>query len=381
MKRRKKLILSIIITLAGLLLMLILFLRLRYGGGSEYPDLSTTPLYNQSQLQQIIAFEEPIGNVAASKDTIQTTRVFFTIHPESRPETNKLMEIINGKAVPYPTADSQEAFNTILGVFTDQQNRLWVIDHGNHGFDPVKVVAFDLATDKIVHEYVFPGDVAKKLSFFNDLSVSPNGKYLAVANVSFFGKKPSIAIYNLATGASKNQLENHSSVQHEGYVPVTPTKKMRFFGGIVDLLTGIDGIDFSRDGKYIYYAPMGHSGLFRISTEIITDFTKTEDEVAAAVERVASKPLSDGIRTDVEGNVYITDIEHQGVYVVTPEGKGFTLIKDQRIQWADGLSMTNSGTFYLADSDIPNQMLQSKAHITEHAPYYIYKFESLPSGY
>ncbi|MCO6493129.1 MAG: SMP-30/gluconolactonase/LRE family protein [Phaeodactylibacter sp.] len=229
----------------------------------------------------------------------------------------------------------------------------------------------------LVHEHTFPDNVAKKLSFFNDLSVSPNGKYLAVANVSFFGKKPSLAIYNIETGESKNLLESHPSVRHENYVPVTPAKKMRFFVGLVDLLTGIDGIDFSRDGQYIYYAAMGHSGLFRIPTAVAVDFSKTVEEVAAAVERVADKPLSDGIRTDYQGNVYITDIEHRGVYVVPPEGEGFTLIKDLRIRWADGLSLSGDGMFYLADSDIPNQMLQSKAHIAAYAPYYIYKFKSL----
>ncbi len=372
-----KLLFRILVSLILLFLILAIFLRLRYGGGKEYLDISTDPLYDKTELIEFFAYEEPIGNVAASKDTSQPTRIFFTIHPESRPEENRLMEIVGPDAIPYPNAEYQQNFTTILGVFTDQQNRLWTIDHGNHGFAPVKLTAFDLATDEVVHEYIFPAEVGKKLSFFNDLSVSPDGQYIVVANVSFFGKKPSIAVYNLATGESRNLLEGHPSLRHEGYVPVTPAKKMRFFGGLVDLLTGIDGIDFSRDGEYVYYASMGHSGLFRVSTHVITDFSKTEAEVAAAVERVADKPLSDGIRTDFAGNVYITDIENQGVYVVPPEGKGFTLIKDERIRWADGLSITNDGTFYLADSDIPNQMLQRKAHMAEHAPYYIYKFKAI----
>jgi len=374
MKRIAIIIISILLTL---FIIVAIFLRVRYGGGIEYKNISTEPLYKESQLEKVFGYHEPIGNVAASKDTTKAVRVFFTIHPESRPETNKLMEIVDGKAVPYPNANVQSNFNTILGVFTDQQNRLWTIDHGNHGFDPVKVTAFDLTTNQIVHEYIFPTNVAKKLSFFNDLSISPDGKYLVVANVSFFGKKPSLAIYNFETGKSKNLLEGHPSVSHENYVPVTPNKKMSFFGGLIDLLTGIDGIDFSRDGKYIYYASMGHSALFRIPTSIIADFTKTEQEVANAVEKIAQKPLSDGIRTDYQGNVFITDIENQGVYVVNPEGKGFTLIKDPRIRWADGLSLASDSMFYLADSDIPNQMLQSKEHIAANAPYYIYKFRVL----
>gem|GEM_PF-201379 len=376
-----KLLLNILkytaLPVVGLLLILAIFLRLRYGGGEEYKDVSTAPFYNKSQLELVIAHDKAVGNVAASKDTSTATRVFFTIHPESRPERIKLMEIVNGEAQSYPNIGYQDSLVTPLGVFTDQQNRLWVIDHGNHGFDPVKVIGFDLTTDQVAHEYRFPSDVAGKLSFFNDLSVSPDGTYLVAANVSFFGKKPSLAVYNLRTGESVNRLVGHPSVRDEGFVPVTPTKKMRFLGGLIDLLTGIDGIDFSRDGKYVYYAAMGHSKLFRIPTAVLTDFKLTDSKVANAVEAVAEKPLSDGIRTDFNGNIYITDIEHQGVYVVTPKGKGFTLIKDDRIQWADGLSLTNGGNIYLADSDIPNLMLQSKEHIAEHAPYHIYRFKAL----
>jgi len=39
--------------------------------------------------------------------------------------------------------------------------------------------------------------------------------------------------------------------------------------------------------------------------------------------------------------------------------------------------LTNGGNIYLADSDIPNLMLQSKEHIAEHAPYHIYRFKAL----
>lgn len=359
-----------------ILLIIPIYLRINYGGGKEYPDISTTPIYSEEQLELVYAHSEPIGNVAVSKDTATETRVFFTIHPESRPETMKLMEVKHGYALPYPSEDEQDLFGTVLGVFTDQQQRLWTIDHGNHGFTEVKLLAFDLTTDTKVHEFVFPNSVAKKLSFFNDLSVSPDGNYIVVANVSFFGKKPSIAVYNVKTGESRNVLEGHQSVHHEGYVPVTPTKKMRFFGGLVDLLTGIDGIDFSRDGKYVYYAPMGHSELFRIPSETLLDFNKSEEEIESSVERMVQKPLSDGIRTDHVGNVYITDIEHQGIYIITPDGEGKTLIKDARIRWADGLSLSGENTFYLADSDIPNQMMQSKQHIKEHAPYHIFKFKA-----
>ena len=359
-----------------LIICLATVLRLRFGGGTEYENLSTEPLYDKHQLELFFSHPEPIGNIAVSKtvDSLKATRVFFTIHPESRPQNSKLIEIVNGQALPYPNQEMQDQFVTILGIYSDLQNRLWVLDYGNHGIQDVKLTAFDLNTNHVCHEFTFPSDVAKLLSNFNDLSVSMDGQKIVISNTSFFGRNPSLIAYNLATGESKNLLENHASVEDEGYVPVTPAKKMSFLGGLVDLRIGIDGIDFSRNGEFVYYAGMCHSSLFRVPTNVLFDFSLSAKEVADAVEFVCVKPISDGIRSDNYGNIYITDIEHQGIYIVNKHGHGRTLIKDERIRWADGLSLSANNMIYLADSDIPNQILQSKQHIRKSGPYHIFRF-------
>ena len=60
--------------------------RLRYGGGDSYPDLTTAPILSSEDLETVISYAEPIGNVAVSHDD----RGFFTVHPESRPQGAKL---------------------------------------------------------------------------------------------------------------------------------------------------------------------------------------------------------------------------------------------------------------------------------------------------
>ncbi|MFN7118618.1 MAG: L-dopachrome tautomerase-related protein [Saprospiraceae bacterium] len=358
-----------------LVLILAIFLRLRFGGGKTYPDLSTTPRLPQAALEAFFAFDEPIGNVAASRDTSYPTRVFFTVHPESRPEKIKLLEIKDGKAVPYPSEAEQAKFKTPLGLYVDRQQRLWVIDHGNHAIEGARLLAFDLQKNALIHEYTFPDSIAEKGSFFNDLSVTPDGNYVFVADVSFFAKKPSLIVYDIARRQARSLLDGHPSVTSQGYVPVTPAKKMRFFGGLVDLMPGIDGLDVDGKGEYVYWAAMSHESLCRLPVATATDFNLSDNAIYNKVETVSKKPLSDGIRVDTAGNVLITDIEHQGIYVVAPDGKGQTLLRDARIRWADGLSYGSDGYWYLADSDIPNQMLQSKKHIMQHQPYYIFRFK------
>ena len=262
----------------------------------------------------------------------------------------------------------------VLGLFCDRQNRLWTIDHGNHGFAPVRLTAFDLNTNQVALEYDFPAEVAEKLSFFNDLSVTPDGNFVFVADVSFFGKTPSLVIFDVKNNRSRSLLDGHPSVQSKGFVPVNPIKKMRFFGGLVDLMPGIDGLDVSYDGQYVYYAAMTHDSLYRIPVRVCSDFDLSDREINAAVEAVALKPLSDGIRSDTANNIYITDIEHAGFSVVTPNGNIKTLIKDKRIRWADGASLGGDGYMYFTDSAIPDQMLRSKSHMKKAAPYPIFRF-------
>lgn len=356
--------------LLGIVAVGALFLYLRYGGGQPYSYEPGPPLLEKSALETVIAYPEPIGNVAVSQDS--NARVFFTIHPESRPGPTKLLEIIEGQAEPYPSVVAQKELITPLGLYVDQQQRLWVIDHGNHGFDGARLLAYDLQRDTKILEYIFPPEVAEKGSFFNDLSVTPDGRYVFVADVSFFGKKPSLIVFDVRQQRARSLLDGHHSVTNQGYLPVTPSKKMRFFGGLVDLMPGIDGLDVSPDGQFVYYAAMSHDSLYRVPVAACTDFDN--DNVAQSVEAIGRKPLSDGIRVGDDHTTYITDVEHQGVAVVGPNGETETLIQHENIRWADGLSFGGDGYCYLADSAIPEQMLRSKTHMERQKPYYIFRF-------
>jgi sugar lactone lactonase YvrE len=349
--------------------------RERFGGGREYKDVSTPPFIKNTNLELYFSSDFVPGNIAVTRKKGAPTRVFATVHPESKPENTKLIHIHDKVASPYPSESFQAELNTPLGCYVDLLERLWVLDHGNHGTDEVRLFGFDLNSDSLIVRHVFDSNVAPLLSFYNDLSVSTDGKTIAIADCSFWGKKPALVIFDVASRRTRVLFKKHITLNHEGYVPHPPAKKMRFFGGLADFLVGVDGIDFSPDGRFLYWAPMSGSGLFRIPAGSIADSSLTEEELEILIERVAVKPLSDGIKVDDAGNVLIADIENQGIYIVRPQGTNETLIRDPKIEWADGLAIGSDGYVYFTDSKIPDLILNSKETIKSSAPFNIFRFK------
>jgi sugar lactone lactonase YvrE len=170
-------------------------------------------------------------------------------------------------------------------------------------------------------------------------------------------------------------LNSDPSVSPQDWLIRNPTKDMKFFGGLVVLKPGVDGIAIGRDDHWLYYGAMAHDTLYRVTVEDLLDASLSEAALGAKVQPVGRKPLNDGLSTDLEGNVLITDVEHGSVLRMTPNGQLTTLVRSSRIRWADALSYGPGGWLYVADSAIPDQMLQSKAHMQAHAPYYIFRFK------
>ncbi|HNP19167.1 MAG TPA: L-dopachrome tautomerase-related protein [Fulvivirga sp.] len=363
------------LTFLAVLVILSVFIRIRYGGGEYYPNLSTEPLFPEDSLEIVFTYDQAFGNLAVSKDN----RIFFTVHPESRPEGDKLLEIVNGKAKAFPNEAFQDQFITVLGTFIDKNNVLWTIDHGNHGLQTVRLLAFDLSTNELVHDHTFSPEIAGIGSFYNDLQVSKEGM-VYIADLNLFGKNPAVVVYNSKTGESRRLLENDASVYPQDWIIRNNNMDVTFFWGLFALKPGIDGLVLSANENYLFYGAMAHDGLFRIKTEYLNNTSLLPKELSRFVEQVGPKPLNDGLSIDTLNNVYITDVEHNGIMRLSPDGKLITLIKSNKIRWADGASFGGDGYLYFTDSALPDQMLRSKSHMKSAAPYHILRFNPKVAG-
>lgn len=363
------LLLAAALTLGGL--------RLYFGGGTNYGDLTTRPLVGEEGVESVLSYPEPLGNVAVSS----TGRIFFSVHPEARPDGPRVLEWRNGKAEAFPAQDIQDTlFETPLGVVIDRRDRLWVIDPANHGFGRPRIVAIDLASGLVTHEHVFPRNTAPRGSFLQDLQVDPAGRFVFIADTSIWRKSPALIVYDTATRKSRRLLETHGSVHAQDWVIRTPIREMRFVGGLLPMKPGLDGIALDPTGQWLTFGAMAHDTLYRIPTSALLDEQLTDTALGERVEALGRKVLSDGLSADLSGNVYITDVEHGAVLRMAPGGELTTIVKSPRIRWADGLSFGPNGWLYLADSALPEVVLRTRAHIKGHGPYHVYRFRPGTAG-
>lgn len=348
---------------------------IRYGGGEPYTNLSTSPVLAGDALEEVLSYNLPIGNVAVS----ERGRVFFTVHPEARPRGNKLLEYVDGAAVPFPDGKAQQAlFDTPLGIVIDRRNRLWTIDHGNHGMRTARLLAFDLDTGELLRDQKFDETIAPRGSFLQDLQVSADGRTVIIADASFWRKKPAIIVYDVATATTRRVLEGHPSVSAENYLIRNRDREMSFFGGVFALRGGVDGIALDR--KWLYFGALSGSSLYRVPLHDIADPSVPNAQIAARVERVSEKPLSDGFSVDSNGRVYITDVEHNAIFRIDERGELRTLISSQQVRWPDALSFGPDGWLYVADSALGEVILQSDDHIRKQGPYRIFRFQPGAEG-
>jgi sugar lactone lactonase YvrE len=350
-------------------------LWVRHGGGQPYPNLTDAPQLSNAVLEEVLAYSEPIGNVAVSRDG----RIFFTVHPESRPRGNKLLEYVNGASVPFPSLSQQTVlFDTPLGIAIDQLNRLWVIDHGNHGMRSARIIAIDLDSGEVLRDQIFDALIAPAGSILQDLQVSADGNTIVIADASFWRKRPALIVYDVETGDARRVLEGHSSVSAENYIIRTRARDMEFLGGMVALRGGVNGIALGNE--WLYYGALNGSGLHRIRLTDLKNQKLPQSQLAKRIERFSDKPLSDGLSVDLEGSVYITDVEHNAVFKADAVAGLSTLIQSRDIRWPDALSFGPDGYLYVADSALPEVVLKSAEHVDAQGPYRIFRFQPGASG-
>ncbi len=371
-----RIIRRVIVGIIVLIALLLLAVRVFYGGGGRLDDRTTDPALPAAAVEQVAALEYPPGNIAVAA----SGRVFITQHPDGKPPV-KVVELVDGKPVPFPDDAFQRAedgtphFETPLSMRIDRQGRLWVLDHADFGRGQPRIVAFDVDTRTVVHQYDFPSDVAGFLSMLNDFAVSPDGTKIYIAESSPIAQTPAIIVYDVEKKTSRRLLDRHPSVMPEDYMLNVEGRDMVVLG-VYTLRIGVDSITLDRKGEWLYYAPVNGDRMFRVAAAAaLDDPSLAAAALAAKVEDYGPKTNSDGLSSDDAGNVYITDPEHSAVLTLGPDRQLKTLIKDPKLRWPDGLSFGPDGWLYVTCSSLQHVLFVAPGHQASHAPYHVFRFK------
>ena len=93
------------------------------------------------------------------------------------------------------------------------------------------------------------------------------------------------------------------------------------------------------------------------------------------MEKVGEIFPTDGFWMDRKGNLYLSDVQHNGVTVRTPDGQLKHLVSDPRLQWPDTFSEGPDGAIYISASHINESPSYNEGKSVRTTPYGVFKFK------
>ena len=343
------------------------------------------------ELELVATFD---GAMPAGVTVSEQGRIFVTFPRWGDDVPFTVGEVVDDKVIPYPNAElnsnnsqAQESLLSVQSVVVDPNNRLWMLDTGRPLFEPAayggpKLVGVDLAQDSIFKTIVLPEDVATPTTYLNDVRFDLTRGEEGIAFISDSSSEGTngIIVVDLASGKSWRRLGQHpSSLPEPNFVPRVEGEPVlnRPENGDPSFMTfGTDGIAIANDGTKLYYCALSGRQLYSVSLDALSDENVTNEQVAATVEDLGEKGSSDGLESDSQGRIYITDYEHNSIRRRLPEamaGMEETLVFDPRLLWPDTLSLANDGYLYFIANQLHRQASFHNGEDLREKPYGLFR--------
>lgn len=367
-----------------------LILFCSFAGVIRSQDLATDRSIGKLEVAATFSGPMPTGVTVANNG-----RIFVNFPKWGDNVEYTVAEVKDGKTFPYPNADMNryksgdnqaDELVSVQSVVVDPTgNRLWILDTGSIGFGPTslggpKLIAVDLNSDKVVKKIIFPTDVALTTTYLNDVrfDLHRGSEGMAFITDSTSSGPNGIIVVNLATGKSWRRLNDHPSTKPDPeFVPVVEGEilQMRLPGQPpARFAVGSDGIAISPDGKILYYCPLTSRHLYSVSVDALSDQSRPDAEVAATVKDLGEKGgAGDGLESDVQGRVYLSDYEHNAIRRRNLNSEIETLVHDPRVLWPDTLSLAADGYLYFTANQVERQAAFHNGQDLRQKPYVLFR--------
>jgi sugar lactone lactonase YvrE len=303
-------------------------------------------------------------------------------------------EIRGNKVVAYPDqainvfdpSRPRETLGSVQSVVVDPSNWLWILDTGVLEFGPplpscAKMLAIDLATNKVVRTIVFSSTTATPTTYVNDVRFDlRRGKagfaYLTDSTATGPG---GIIVVDLDSGENWRRLTGHpSTFRDPSFIPIVEGQRLaiREKGKRpIAFNPSSDGIAISADGLKLYYCPLSSRHLFSVSTELLRDRSADDAAVAKSIVDLGEKGASDGLESDDKGHIYAGDYENNSIRQLQTNGEWQTIAHDPRILWPDTLSVATDGYLYFIANQFHRQPQFNEGVDRREKPYVLFRIK------
>lgn len=354
-------------------------------------DLASAAEIAQSKPEIVARLPQSVGNIAFTPDN----QLIFSHHPFFSPDVRVAKLTSPTTFEPFPNADwntprkdSDHFLDNVLGLRSDEDGVVWIIDMGfRTGITP-KLVGWNTRTNSLERIYYMPKPATRDGSQPQDIVIDrKRGKfYIADEDIGpgGNGSKAAIIVVDMKSGLARRVLEGDASTVPEN-VPITVDGKDLTVTGSdgkpAVIKVGCDGITMDVNSEWVYYAPLNGRSVYRIRAADLANETISASELSKKVERYADKPNNGGLSIDYQGNLYLTAVETKQVGVITTDKKYHVIATDPDMVWPDGITASPDGYMYVSASQISAAAMFNGGVAKNKTPYLIYRFKPLAPGY
>jgi sugar lactone lactonase YvrE len=279
----------------------------------------------------------------------------------------------------------QDPFISAESLVIDSRDRLWILDSGSFGLAPpqpgaAKLVAIDVASGGTLDKIVFPKNVVLPTSWLKDLRIDLRRGQSGTAYISDAADHGpnAIIVVDLASGRSWRRLHGTRVVSADPeLVPIVESKPLllRRRGAQPEAAGGgVDGIELSTDGKYLYWTPRASNVLYRVRTSFLADRHISDAVLLGGVESRERDFASNGLAIDRHGRLYLTDYEGASILRLPRWDERFELlVADRRLVFPDRMAFGPDGYLYLTASQDDRSPRFHEGADLRRKPFHVYR--------
>ena len=315
-------------------------------------------------IEEVASFTRRPTGLAVAPDGRLFVTLPYSPWVGAAPGNSVVVVEADGKVRPYPDAtwntpprgvagsrsgDVGSRFVNVQSNTVDSRGRLWLLDTGSPQLKGVvrggaKLVAVDLASNRVSQVITFDPVVAPAKAFLNDVRVDAERGFAYITETGV----GSLIVVDLRSGKARRAVTDFSWVTPAGRGPTVeghpmPDEVYRATPRSVDGLA----LDATGEWLYLHSHPWLGRTTYRVPTASLRDESLAQADLVRRIEPVAELLYADGIQTGPDGAIYYTDVERNAVSRLVPGTQKLELVAtDPRLTWPNSIAFGPEGGRY-----------------------------------